>query len=76
MAWATTSSSTSQPRTASGRIERDAADARFEVYEAEVGAHPEDWRCWYRLAMGYDDARDRKRARSAMRHAISLYDAS
>lgn len=63
------------PRTASGRIEKDAADARFAVYEADVQAHPEDWRCWYRLAMGYDDSRDRKRARAAMRQAIALYEA-
>jgi hypothetical protein len=61
------------PRTASGRIEKDPADARFAEYEQAVQAAPEDWRCWYRLAMGYDDARDRKRARSAMRRAIELY---
>jgi len=62
------------PRTASGRIVKDAADARFVEYERDVQAHPEDWRCWYRLAIGYDDARDRKRARSAMRKAIALFD--
>ena len=62
------------PRTASGRIVKDAADARFVEYERDVQAHPEDWRCWYRLAIGYDDARDRKRARSAMRKAIALVD--
>ena len=64
------------PRTPSGRVDRDAADARFTVYEAEVEAAPEDWRCWYRLAIGYDDARDRKRARAAMRRAIALHDAA
>jgi hypothetical protein len=64
------------PRTASGRIEKDAADARFGEYEQAVQASPDDWRCWYRLAMGYDDARDRKRARSAMRKAIALYGAA
>ena len=63
------------PRTAAGRIEKDAADARFVEYEADVQAHPEDWRCWYRLAMGYDDARDRKRSRAAMRQAIALFEA-
>jgi hypothetical protein len=61
------------PRTPSGRIERDAADARFAEYELAVQESPEDWRCWYRLAIGYDDARDRKRARAAMRRAISLH---
>jgi Flp pilus assembly protein TadD len=34
---------------------------------------PDDWRAWYRLAIGYDDARDRKRARSAMREAVRLH---
>ena len=62
------------PRTPAQRIERDAADARFVEYEEQVRAHPDDWRCWYRLAIGYDDARDRKRARSAMRTAIRLHD--
>ena len=64
------------PRTASGRIVKEAADARFAEYERDVQASPEDWRCWYRLAMGYDDARDRKRARGAMRKAIALFDAT
>lgn len=63
------------PRTASGRVEKEAADARFAAYESDVQASPEDWRCWFRLAIGYDDARDRKRARAAMRRAIALHDA-
>ena len=62
------------PRTPAGRIDREAADDRFAQYQADTEAHPEDWRCWYRLAIGYDDARDRKRARAAMRQAIALYD--
>ena len=61
------------PRTPSGRIERDAADARFAEYEQQVQHTPDDWRAWYRLAIGYDDARDRKRARAAMRRAITLH---
>lgn len=61
------------PRTPSGRVERDAADARFAEYEQAVQAAPDDWRSWYRLAIGYDDARDRKRARAAMRKAIALH---
>lgn len=60
------------PRTPSGRVDKAAADARFVEYQAAVEADPEDWRCWYRLAIGYDDSRDRKRARSAMRTAIRL----
>lgn len=63
------------PRTPSGRVEREAADTRFAEYEAYVQQAPDDWRGWYRLAIGYDDARDRKRARSAMRQAIALHDA-
>ena len=61
------------PRTPSGRIERDAADIRFAEYEQQVQRTPDDWRAWYRLAIGYDDARDRKRARAAMRRAIELH---
>lgn len=60
------------PRTASGRIERQAADERFAEAEADVQGDPQDWRRWYRLAIAYDDARDRKRARAAMRRAIAL----
>lgn len=60
------------PRTPSGRVERAAADARFAEYDRAVQDAPEDWRAWYRLAIGYDDARDRKRARAAMREAIRL----
>ena len=58
------------PRTPSGRIDRAAADARFAVRRSEVEAAPEDWRCWYRLAVAYDEAGDRRRARAAMRTAI------
>jgi len=60
------------PRRASGRIEREAADAHFEVIRTEVEAAPDDWRAWYRLAQAYDLSGDRKRARAAMRHAIEL----
>lgn len=62
------------PRTAGGRVEKDAADARFGTYAEQVEADPDDWRAWYRMAIGYDDARDRKRARAAMRTAIRLHD--
>lgn len=62
------------PRTPSGRIVKEAADERFGVYEQQVQESPDDWRAWYRLAIGYDDARDRKRARAAMRRAIALHD--
>ena len=61
-------------RTAAGRVDRDAADAAFERRRAEVEADPDDWRGWYRLALAYDDAGDRKRARAAMRTAIARAD--
>lgn len=60
------------PRTAGGRIDRAAADALFESRRAEVEADPAQWRAWYRLALAYDLAGDRRRAREAMRTAVSL----
>jgi Flp pilus assembly protein TadD len=57
-------------RLPSGRIDRDRADEAFELRRVEVEADPEDWRRWYRLALAYDDAGDRRRARAAMRTAI------
>ena len=60
------------PRRPSGRVDRDAADAHFNLIRAQVEATPEDWRGWYRLAHAYDLAGDRKRAREAMRQAIEL----
>jgi hypothetical protein len=61
------------PRTPSGRPDRAAADALFEVRRAEVEDGPGDWQAWFRLALAYDDARDRRRARAAMRRAIALH---
>jgi len=61
------------PRTPSGRVERDAADAAFAPLAAATEAHPDDWRNWFRLGVAYDDARDRKRARAAMRKALALF---
>jgi cytochrome c-type biogenesis protein CcmH/NrfG len=60
------------PRRASGRIERDAADALFATVRTEVEADPDDWRGWYRLARAYDYAGDRRRAREAMKTAVLL----
>jgi hypothetical protein len=59
------------PRTPSGRIDRDAADAYFRLRQSDVEAAPGDWRGWYRLSLAYDYAGDRKRARAAMRTAIA-----
>ena len=61
------------PRTAAGRIDRAAADALFEVRRGEAESAPEDWRSWYRLAVAYDCAGDRRRARGAMRTAIARH---
>ena len=60
------------PRTPSGRVQRDAADALFQTVRRDVEANPDDWRRWYRLARAYDYAGDRTRAREAMRKAVVL----
>jgi Flp pilus assembly protein TadD len=53
-------------------VDRRAADGLFEQMRRRTEASPEDWREWYRLALAYDAAGDRTRARSAARHAIEL----
>ncbi|MCV7347953.1 hypothetical protein [Mycolicibacterium rhodesiae] len=60
------------PRTPSGRIERDAADALFDMVRAELEADPDNWQRWYRLARAYDYAGDRGRARETMRKAVAM----
>ena len=62
------------PRSPSGRVDRTAADELFDRRRVEVEAAPEDWRRWYRLAVAYDLAGDRRRARAAMRTAIARAD--
>lgn len=62
----------SLPRMASGRIERDAADALFATVRDELEQDPDDWRRWYRLARAYDYAGDRSRAREAMKKAVEM----
>ncbi|HEY5223185.1 MAG TPA: tetratricopeptide repeat protein [Microbacteriaceae bacterium] len=64
------------PHRASGRPLREAADAAFPAYRAEVEAQPQSWRAWFRLGLAYDASGDRKRARHALREAIRLYRAS
>ncbi|MQY39216.1 hypothetical protein SRB17_72380 [Streptomyces sp. RB17] len=61
-------------RLPSGRIDRDSADEVFTKRKAETEASPDDWRCWFRLAVAYHDARDTPRARKAMQRAIALHD--
>ena len=64
------------PRTPAGRIIRAAADQEFEKYRVEAEAAPDDWRSWFRLSCAYDAAGDRKRARSSMRDAVRMFQAS
>jgi len=61
------------PRRPSGRVDRRAADAQFEQMRQVAEEHPDDWRVWFRLALAYDAAGDRTRARAAARHAIGLH---
>ncbi|MDN3297418.1 tetratricopeptide repeat protein [Streptomyces ficellus] len=61
-------------RTPGGRIDRDSADAVFAKRREETEDTPDDWRCWFRLAVAYHDARDTPRARKAMQRAIALHE--
>lgn len=61
------------PTRASGRPDRAAADALFPQYREAVENSPDDWRDWFRLGLAYDAAGDRKRARRAVRQAITLF---
>ncbi|MDT0452639.1 hypothetical protein [Streptomyces hesseae] len=61
-------------RTPGGRIDRDSADEVFARRKDETERTPGDWRCWFRLAVAYHDARDTPRARKAMQRAIALHD--
>ncbi|TPW76680.1 hypothetical protein FJ657_12215 [Schumannella soli] len=58
------------PVQASGRVDRDAAEAVFPRYREAVEAAPDDWRAWFRLGLVYDASGDRRRARWATRQAI------
>jgi hypothetical protein len=62
------------PRRPSGRVDRRAAEEWFDRARAETEATPGSWRAWFRLALAYDAAGDRTRARAAARHAIELSD--
>ncbi|KQR43629.1 hypothetical protein ASF82_08235 [Frigoribacterium sp. Leaf164] len=60
------------PRRASGRYDREAADAAFPRWAAEAAESPDDWRSWFRLGLAYDACGDRRRARKALRWSIKL----
>lgn len=51
---------------------RGIADAAFPRYREAAEADTAGWQAFMRLGLVYDAAGDRKRARSAIRHAISL----
>ena len=61
------------PRDGRGRVDRAAADAWFTRLRDDVDDAPADPVAWFRLALGYDAAGDRRRARAAMRHAVGLH---
>ena len=60
------------PAVPSGRIDRAAAAEVFPRYREAAERSPDDWRVWFRLALAYDAAGDRRRARWATREAIRL----
>ena len=60
------------PSRPSGRPYRDAADGQFPEYRDAVDAAPDDWRAWFRLGLAYDASGDRRRARGALRTAMTL----
>jgi len=60
------------PRLPSGRPDRAGADAAFPAFREAAEADPESWRAWLRLGLAYDAAGDRRRARGAVRRAITL----
>lgn len=60
------------PRTPGGRVLPDAAEAEFARCSRQASERPQDAAAWFQLALAYDAARDRKRARAAMRHAVAL----
>ena len=62
-------------RTVDGRVSRTVADSFFAELQRTCEEQPDDWQAWYDLAVGYDLAGDRKRARGALRHALSLFQA-
>ncbi len=59
--------------TPSGQTEKTVADVRFAEIAKEVEVNPKSWRAWFRVALAYDEARDRKRAREAMRKAEKIF---
>lgn len=63
-------------RTPSGRIVLEDAQRFLAVERERVEANPQDWKSWYRFGLAQDAARDRRRARAAMREARRLWQAT
>jgi tetratricopeptide (TPR) repeat protein len=59
-------------RRPSGRAVRESAQQAFDRISAEVELDETNWALWFRLGEAYDACGDRKRARQAIRKAISL----
>lgn len=60
------------PLAPSGKPDRDAADAEFARLQETLPLGPQSWQDWLRVSVAYDNSRDSKRARAAMRTAIKL----
>jgi hypothetical protein len=56
----------------SGRAIRASADAAFKKFSDAVSEDETNWHAWFTLSLAYDACGDRRRARGAMRKAISL----
>lgn len=59
-------------RMPSGRITSTDAQRFLAAERDRVDAQPQDWSSWYRFGLALDAARDRRRARAAMREARRL----
>ena len=56
----------------SGRPVRTSAHKVFTEFAERAQISPDDWRSWFNLSLAYDAAGDSRRARAAMRKAVSL----
>jgi Flp pilus assembly protein TadD len=45
----------------------------FAEYASRTEKSPDDWHSWFNLSLAYDAAGDSRRARAAMRKAVTLY---
>ena len=61
------------PRSPSGRVDKSAAAQEFEKFALAVEDAPDDCVSWFNLSCMYDACGERKRARAAMRNAVSLH---